>query len=89
MGSNPKNLVIDPTIARGLNYYTGIIYETKLTDLPSFGSICSGGRYDNLIGSLSGKDNPAVGTSVGVDRMFAALIELNKITLWQKPLYTF
>ncbi len=78
MGFNPKNLVIDPTIARGLNYYTGIIYETKLIDLPGFGSICSGGRFDNLI-SLSGKDCPAVGTSVGVDRLFAALIELNKI----------
>lgn len=81
MGFDPKNLIIDPTIARGLDYYTGVIYETKLTALPNFGSVCGGGRFDKLIGNIVGDGNeyPAVGTSFGVDRLFAALIELGKI----------
>ena len=77
-----ENLVVfDPTIARGLDYYTGIIYETYLLDLPEIGSVCSGGRFDKLISLLSdGKvDLPAVGTSVGVDRLFSALEKLGKV----------
>ncbi len=79
-GYSNLEVVFDQTIARGLDYYTGTIYETTLLELPQIGSVCSGGRYDNLIAALS--DNkvnlPAVGTSVGVDRLFAALTELKK-----------
>lgn len=71
--------VFDQTIARGLDYYTGIIYETTLKDLPKIGSVCSGGRYDKLVKALGGPDLPAVGASVGVDRLFAALQQLGKV----------
>ncbi len=80
-GYDESVVMFDQTIARGLDYYTGIIYETTLTDLPKIGSVCSGGRFDKLIAALSdGKvDLPAVGTSVGVDRLFTALQQLGKI----------
>ena len=80
-GYNDKAVIFDQTIARGLDYYTGIIYETVLVDLPKIGSVCGGGRYDNLISTISdGKiDLPAVGTSIGVDRLFTALQELGKV----------
>ncbi|HEU5114553.1 MAG TPA: histidine--tRNA ligase [Candidatus Paceibacterota bacterium] len=71
--------IIDFSIARGLDYYTGMIFETVLTDLPNFGSVLSGGRYDNLIGMFSNKPVPAVGGSIGLDRLFAALEELKLI----------
>lgn len=70
---------LDFSIARGLDYYTGTVYETFLTDLPGFGSVMSGGRYDKLIERYSGKPTPAVGISVGIDRLFAGLVELKKI----------
>lgn len=73
-----NQVVFDQTIARGLDYYTGIIYETTLVDLPEIGSVCSGGRYDKLVAALGGPDLPAVGTSVGVDRLFTALQQLGK-----------
>lgn len=69
-------LHIDPTIVRGLDYYTGTVFETFLTDLPGFGSVMSGGRYDGLIGLFSGEDVPAVGISVGIDRLISGLEEL-------------
>jgi histidyl-tRNA synthetase len=72
---------IDITIVRGLAYYTGPVYETTLIDLPDYGSIFSGGRYDNLLNRFSGKSIPATGSSFGVDRMLAALIALNAIEL--------
>ncbi len=72
---------IDITIVRGLGYYTGPVYETTLLDLPEYGSIFSGGRYDNLLSRFSGKIVPAAGSSFGVDRMLAALIALNAIEL--------
>lgn len=72
-------VVFDPTIARGLDYYTGIIYETTLKDVPQLGSVCSGGRYDNLVKALGGPDMPAVGTSIGVDRLFDGLQQLGKL----------
>ncbi len=80
-GYKEPEVVFDQTIARGLDYYTGTIYETTLIELPQIGSVCSGGRYDNLIAILSDNkiDLPAVGTSVGVDRLFAALTQLKKI----------
>ena len=64
---------IDPSIARGLDYYTGLIFETTFVDDPGFGSICSGGRYDNLIKLPSGEFIPAIGISIGLDRLFAAM----------------
>lgn len=72
--------VFDQTIARGLDYYTGIIFETQLIKLPEIGSVCSGGRFDDLVKALGGPDLPAVGTSVGVDRLFTALEKLGKLT---------
>jgi histidyl-tRNA synthetase len=67
---------IDPSIARGLDYYTGTIYETFLADLPGIGSVCSGGRYDNLAGLFTKQVLPGVGASLGVDRLLAAMEEL-------------
>lgn len=67
---------LDLSIARGLNYYTGTIYETFLGDLPGFGSIMAGGRYDGLIGAFKGEDLPAVGISLGIDRLLEGLVEL-------------
>ena len=71
-----ERIKIDLSIARGLNYYTGIVYETILLDGPEFGSVCSGGRYDELISLFTGQQVPAVGVSVGVDRLFAAMEKL-------------
>jgi histidyl-tRNA synthetase len=71
--------VIDPSITRGLDYYTGIVYETFLNDLPDIGSVCSGGRYDNLMGLYSNEKLSGVGSSIGLDRLIAALETLGKI----------
>jgi histidyl-tRNA synthetase len=68
---------IDLSICRGLDYYTGTIYETFLTDLPGIGSVCSGGRYDNLASKYTKQVLPGVGASLGVDRLIAAMEELN------------
>ncbi len=77
---NPKaKIVFDFSIARGLDYYTGMVFEVKLLDAPEYGSVLSGGRYDNLIGTFANKSIPAVGMSVGVDRLFAALVELKLV----------
>lgn len=76
MGVPEKNVVADATIVRGLDYYTGTVFETTLRDAPHFGSVMSGGRYDGLVGLFSGKDEPAVGISVGIDRLVTALAEL-------------
>ncbi len=68
--------VLDPSITRGLDYYTGIVYETFLDELPSIGSVCSGGRYDNLAGLYMKDKVPGVGASIGLDRLIAGLTEL-------------
>ncbi len=68
--------VLDPSITRGLDYYTGIVYETFLTDLPEYGSVCSGGRYDDLASLYTKQHLPGVGASIGLDRLIAALEEL-------------
>ena len=68
--------MLDPSITRGLDYYTGIVYETFLTALPSIGSVCSGGRYDNLASLYTKEDLPGVGSSIGLDRLIAALEDL-------------
>lgn len=65
--------VLDPSITRGLDYYTGVVYETFLNDLPSIGSVCSGGRYDNLAGLYMKEKVPGVGASIGLDRLIAGL----------------
>ena len=70
---------LDPSITRGLDYYTGVVFETFLTDLPDIGSICSGGRYDNLAGLYTKNAISGVGASVGLDRMIAALEILKKL----------
>ena len=70
---------IDFGIARGLGYYTGPVFETLLHDLPSIGSVMSGGRYDGLVGGFVKNDLPAVGASIGLDRLFAALSELGRL----------
>ncbi len=67
---------IDLSICRGLDYSTGPIYETFLTDLPGIGSVCSGGRYDNLASVYTKQILPGVGASLGVDRLLAAMEEL-------------
>lgn len=67
------------SIARGLGYYTGIVYETTLNNLKSIGSICSGGRYDNLTQNFSREKLSGVGASIGVDRLISALDDLNLI----------
>jgi histidyl-tRNA synthetase len=71
-----NSFVLDPSITRGLDYYTGVVYETFLDDLPSIGSVCSGGRYDNLAGLYMKEKLPGVGASIGLDRLIAALTEL-------------
>lgn len=81
MKINRDKTEIDLTIVRGLGYYTGPVFETTLTDLPEYGSIFSGGRYDNLVDRFLGRSIPATGASIGIDRLLAALIELNAIEL--------
>jgi histidyl-tRNA synthetase len=70
---------LDLAIARGLDYYTGTIYETFLDDKPDIGSVCSGGRYDNLAGLYTKQQLPGVGASLGLDRLIAAMEELKLI----------
>ncbi len=74
------NIVIDFSIARGLDYYTGMIFETYLLKATQFGSILSGGRFDELVGTFAKKSIPAVGLSVGLDRFISALEESDLIT---------
>ena len=74
-GVPEENFEIDLTIARGLDYYTGTVYETTLTDYPEIGSVCSGGRYDNLAEYYTDKKLPGVGISIGLTRLFYVLGE--------------
>jgi histidyl-tRNA synthetase len=67
---------VDLSICRGLDYYTGTVYETFLTDLPGIGSVCSGGRYDDLTGRYTKQSLPGVGASLGLDRLIAAMEQL-------------
>ena len=72
-----ENFAVDLTIARGLDYYTGTVYETTLLDHPEIGSVCSGGRYDNLAGYYTDRQLPGVGISIGLTRLFYVLDEQN------------
>ena len=74
-GVPEDNFVIDLSIARGLDYYTGTVYETEMTEHPEIGSVCSGGRYDNLAGYYTDKPLPGVGISIGLTRLFYVLNE--------------
>ncbi|MBE6448015.1 MAG: histidine--tRNA ligase [Alphaproteobacteria bacterium] len=73
LGINPQNMQIDLSITRGLDYYTGTVYETFFDDYPQFGSVCSGGRYDNLSSVFMDKKFPGVGISIGLTRLFDQL----------------
>ena len=74
-GVPEDHFAVDLTIARGLDYYTGTVYETTMTDHPEIGSICSGGRYDNLAEYYTDKQLPGVGISIGLTRLFYVLSE--------------
>ena len=78
-GIPENNFIIDLTIARGLDYYTGTVYETFLDNYKQLGSVCSGGRYENLAEFYTDKKLPGVGISIGLTRLFYQLNELNAI----------
>ena len=80
---------LDVSIARGLDYYTGTIYETFLDDLPKIGSVCSGGRYDNLAGLYTKQELPGVGSSLGLDRLMSAMEELGMLAKTSSPVQVF
>ncbi len=73
-GMPEESFRIDLTIARGLDYYTGTVYETQINAHPEFGSVCSGGRYDNLTGYYTDKKLPGIGISIGLTRLFSQLL---------------
>ncbi|HNK89712.1 MAG TPA: histidine--tRNA ligase, partial [Chitinophagales bacterium] len=77
LGIPEQYYTFDISLARGLDYYTGPIFETKLPKHPHIGSLNGGGRYNGLIASFGGKDLPSVGTSLGLDRIFTAMQQLN------------
>jgi histidyl-tRNA synthetase len=79
LGVPASQLKIDLSIARGLDYYTGTVYETFLDEHPGLGSICSGGRYENLAGHYTKSKLPGVGISIGATRLFSQLLEMNVI----------
>lgn len=76
IGVDEDKVVIDFVVARGLDYYTGPVYEAILLDAPRYGSIMGGGRYDRLIGQFTGEDIPATGASIGIDRLVSAMQKL-------------
>ncbi|MGE3315136.1 MAG: histidine--tRNA ligase, partial [Planctomycetaceae bacterium] len=84
-GIPSERIVLDVSIARGLDYYTGTIYETFLSDLPSIGSVCSGGRYDNLAGLFTNQALPGVGASLGLDRLLDAMGILGMLSSVSTP----
>lgn len=87
VGIPEENLKINLALVRGLDYYTGPVFETIISDCPEVGSVFGGGRYDNLIGMFSEKEIPAVGVSIGIDRIFSAMdtlkMFLNKTAISQ------
>ena len=85
-GVPEANIMVDLTIARGLDYYTGTVYETFLNDYRELGSVCSGGRYENLAENYTDKKLPGVGISIGLTRLFYKLSELNLIKADKKSI---
>ncbi|MDO5309036.1 MAG: histidine--tRNA ligase [Planctomycetia bacterium] len=88
-GIPAERFAIDVSIARGLDYYTGTIFETFLTEFPQLGSVCSGGRYDNLAELFTKQKMPGVGASLGLDRLFAGLEELGMLEKTATPVSVF
>ncbi len=84
-GIAKDKLQLDVSIARGLDYYTGAIFETFLNELPAIGSVCSGGRYDNLAELYTKQELPGIGASLGLDRLLAALEELGQVEKVRTP----
>jgi histidyl-tRNA synthetase len=84
-GVPTERIRLDVSIARGLDYYTGTVFETFLNALPGIGSICSGGRYDNLAGLFTSQELPGIGASLGLDRLLAAMEELGMIEKVSTP----
>ena len=80
-----ERICFAPSICRGLDYYTGIVLETTLDDLPEIGSVASGGRYDNLAELYTSQKLPGVGASLGLDRLLAALEKLDRLQNIPKP----
>ncbi|MEQ8789356.1 MAG: histidine--tRNA ligase [Pirellulaceae bacterium] len=85
VGVPDERLQLDVSIARGLDYYTSTVYETFLGDLPGIGSVCSGGRYDNLAELYTKQELPGIGASLGLDRLLAAMEELGMIEQVRTP----
>jgi len=88
-GVPEQRVVLDVSIARGLDYYTGTVFETFLDALPGIGSVCSGGRYDNLAGLYTAQQLPGVGASLGLDRLLAAMEELGMVEKVSTPAAVF
>ncbi|MBR5626320.1 MAG: histidine--tRNA ligase [Thermoguttaceae bacterium] len=89
VGIPEERFLLDVSIARGLDYYTGTIFETYLDDLPQLGSVCSGGRYDNLAELYTKQQLPGIGASLGLDRLFAGLEELGMVEKVASPVSVF
>jgi histidyl-tRNA synthetase len=85
LGVPEKNWQIDFSVARGLGYYTGPVFEVILTDYPELGSVFSGGRYDGLVSRFSSANIPATGASMGVDRLFVALKKFDLLPNFKSP----
>ena len=88
-GVRSERIRIAPAIARGLDYYTGTIFETFLGQLPTIGSVCSGGRYDNLAKLYTNQELPGIGASLGLDRLLAALEKLELVQKVRTPATVF
>ncbi len=88
-GVPAERVRLDASIARGLDYYTGTVFETFLDALPGIGSVCSGGRYDNLAGLFTSQELPGIGASLGLDRLLAAMEELGMIEKISTPAAVF
>ena len=84
-GAKADRLQLDVSIARGLDYYTGVIVETFLDDLPAIGSVCSGGRYDNLAELFTKQHLPGIGASLGLDRLLTAMQQLDLLPRVSTP----
>jgi histidyl-tRNA synthetase len=84
-GVPQERVKLDVSIARGLGYYTGVIYESFLDELPDIGSVCSGGRYDNLAELYTKEKLPGIGASLGLDRLLSALEELGRVATAATP----
>ncbi len=84
-GISDARLRIDPSIARGLDYYTGMVFETYLNQDPEIGSVCSGGRYDNLAELFTKRELPGIGASLGLDRLLAAMQRLEMLPAASTP----